>query len=377
MIKEPAFTIGVEEEYMLVDRTTRALIDEAPPDMLPECERLLGERVSPEFLQCQIEIGTPVCHSIGELREHLAHLRRTVSGVVSEHDLAMIAASTHPFALEGRQATTRHDRYDRLAENLQQVVRRLLISGMHVHVGIEDPDLRVDLMGQVSYILPHFLALSTSSPFWQGASSGLKSYRISVWDEMPRTGLPEQFDSFAEYQRHVDVLVNAGMIDDASMLWWDVRPSVKFPTLEMRIADVCTRLDDAMCIASLYLCWLRMLWRLRSNNQRWRRYAAMLISENRWRAHRYGVDEGLIDFGKGEIVPWAELMDEIIELIREDAERFDCVAEVERSRDIIAQGTSAHRQLKTYHLSRADGLDHDESMAAVVDMLVEETLKGV
>lgn len=376
-LKEPAFTVGVEEEYMLVDRETRELINEAPPEMLPECERLLGDRVQPEFLQCQIEVGTPVCSSVSELREHLNHLRRTVAGVVEQHDLALIAASTHPFAIEGRQSTTRHDRYDRLAENLQQVVRRLLISGMHVHVGIDDPDMRVDLMGQVSYVLPHFLALSTSSPFWQGASSGLKSYRISVWDEMPRTGLPEQFDSHAEYQRHVDVLVNAGIIDDASMLWWDVRPSTKFPTLEMRISDVCTRVEDAVCVASLYICWLRMLWRLRSSNQRWRRYMSMLVSENRWRAHRYGVDEGLIDFGRGVIVPWPELIDEIIELIKEDAEHMDCVEEVEHARNIVRNGTSAHRQLQTYHLARADGVNHDDAMCRVVDMLARETLRGV
>jgi len=248
---------------------------------------------------------------------------------------------------------------------------------MHVHVGIDDPDMRVDLMGQVSYVLPHFLALSTSSPFWQGASSGLKSYRISVWDEMPRTGLPEQFESFAEYQRHVDVLVNAGIIDDASMLWWDVRPSTKFPTLEMRISDVCTRVEDAVCVAALYICWLRMLWRLRSGNQRWRRYMSMLVSENRWRAHRYGVDEGLIDFGRGVIVPWPELIDEIIELIREDAEHMGCLAEVEHARNIVRNGTSAHRQLQTYHLARADGVSHDDAMFRVVDMLATETLRGV
>jgi len=312
-----------------------------------------------------------------ELREHLSHLRRTVASVVDQHGLALIASSTHPMAIEGRHATTAHDRYERLAENLQQVVRRLLISGMHVHVGIDDDDMRIDLMGQVSYVLPHFLALSTSSPFWQGESTGLKSYRISVWDEMPRTGLPEQFDNYGEYKRHVDVLVETGIIDDATMLWWDVRPSAKFSTLEMRIADVCTRLEDALCVASFYLCWLRMLWRLRASNQRWRRYVNMLVTENRWRAHRYGIDEGLIDFGKGEIVPWPELIDDMIELVREDAERFDCVDEIEHARHIVRRGTSAHRQLQTYHLARADGVEHQEAMHMVVDMLAEETLRGL
>ena len=377
MVPEPFFTIGIEEEYLIVDRETRNLIGHAPPSILAECEKKLKEQVSPEFLQCQIEVGTRVCKTIRDARENLAFLRNTVSEVIEQHGMAMIASSTHPFSMSVRQETTNKDRYSKLEEDLQQVARRLVICGMHVHIGIDDDDLRLDLMGQVSYALPHLLALSTSSPFWKGNDTGLKSYRIAVWDELPRTGLPEVFDSFAEYRRHVEVLINAGIIEDGTKIWWDVRPSDKFPTLEMRICDISTRLEDTICIAALYLCWLHKLYRLRRNNQRWRRYARMLIDENRWRAHRYGCDEGLIDFGRGEIVPYAELVEEMLELIAEDAEFLDCVAEVEHARNILRRGTSAHRQLRVYKEALSSGRSQQEALMDVVDMLIEDTKYGL
>jgi len=376
MIQEPSFSVGIEEEYMIVDGQTRDLLREAPKGLIEECCSLLGDQVTPEFLQCQVEVGTPVCESLGEARMHLANLRRGVAGVMEQHGFRLMAASTHPFAQEGRQQHTEKERYNMLAEDLQQVVRRLAISGMHVHVGIEDDDLRVDLMSQVSYILPHLLALSTSSPFWTGQKTGLMSYRISIWDEMPRTGLPEMFDSYSEYQRHVRVLVAAGIIEDATKIWWDIRPSHRFPTLEMRISDVCTRLDDALCVAALYRCWLRMLYRLRRDNMRWRTYVRMLIEENRWRAHRYGIDEGLLDFGRGSIVPYADLYDEMCELICEDIEYFDCAAEVNHGRRIISEGTSAHRQLACYENALAAGAEPKEALRAVVDMLCNNSLAG-
>ena len=264
-----------------------------------------------------------------------------------------------------------------LAEDLQAVVSRLLISGMHVHVGLDDDELRIDLMGQVTYILPHLLALSTSSPFWAGHETGLKSYRLAVWDEMPRTGLPEHFESFAEYERHVEVLVRAGVIEDATKLWWDVRPSARFPTLEMRISDLCTRLEDTLCIAALYRCWLRMLYRLRRSNQRWRQYRGLLLNENRWRAQRYGIDSGLIDFGRGELVPYPVLLDEIIELVLPDAEHLGCADEVVHARTILERGTSAHWQVRTYNDAVAAGQTQGAALVQVVDMLRHETLQGV
>lgn len=370
------FTMGIEEEYLVVDRETRDLIHEAPPDMMQKCSERLGEQVTTELMQCQIEIGTRVCGTVQEGRAELVRLRRGVSDVVREYGFEIIAASTHPFAQPLEIQRTRKERYDSLTAQMQEVARRLLISGMHVHVGLDGDEMRNDFIGQVSYVLPHFLALSTSSPFWQGRDTGLKSYRLAVWDELPRTGLPELFESYGEFQRHVGVLVRCGIIRDSTELWWDVRPSGRFPTLEMRIPDLCTRVEDAVCIAALYRCWLRLLYRLRRSNQRWRRYPRLLIEENRWRAHRFGMDEGLIDFGRGEVVPYPDLIDEIIEFVREDAEHFDCVAEIEHARTIVARGTSAHWQLDTFHKAVAEGADEHEALKRVVDMLVAETLVG-
>ena len=339
-------TLGIEEEYLLVDQSSRDLLSDPPQSLFKDCEARLASNVTPEFLRAQIEVGTPVCDSLGTARRELTRLRSCVSEVAEAHGAAIIAASTHPFAHWTSQRHTDKARYNALAKDIGAPARRMLICGMHVHVGIEDDDLRVELANQVGYFLPHLLALSTSSPYWEGIDTGLMSYRLSVFDEMPRTGLPERFESYGEYKRHVSMLVDAGIIEDASKIWWDVRPSARFPTLEMRIADMCTRLDDGMCIAALYVCMISMLIRLRRANQRWRSYANMLVAENRWRAQRYGVDEGLIDFGRGRIVPYAELLDEIIELVRPDAERLGCLSDVEhsthhyRARHQRAQSTS-------------------------------------
>jgi carboxylate-amine ligase len=373
MPEEPSFTLGIEEEYLVVDPETRDLIREAPADLITRCSERLGGRVAPELLQSQIEVGTAVCHSLADAHAQLSELRRGVAQTAGEFGLAILAASTHPFASWDEQRTSPGERYRMLAADLQEVARRLVISGMHVHVGIEDEDLRIELMGQVTYFLPHLLALSTSSPFWMGHRTGLMSYRIAVMDELPRTGLPESFDSYAEFQRHVRTLVGVGLIEDGTKIWWDVRPSARFPTLEMRITDVCTRLDDAICVAALFRCLLRFLYRLRQQNQRWRRYAPMLISENRWIAQRYGVAEGLADFGRGVRAPYPELLEEILALVAEDAAHFGCEAEVAHARTILARGTSAHLQLATYDAAREAGASEDEALRRVVDALLAES----
>jgi carboxylate-amine ligase len=375
--RAPAFTVGMEEEYLLVDRATRDLADDPPPAMMQECEALLKGQVMPEFLRAQIEVATRPCATIQEARADLAWLRRTVAEVAGKHGLAPIAAGLHPFAIWESQRATDKERYTALARDLQAVGRRLMICGLHVHVGIGDDDLRIDLMNQVSYFLPHLLALSTSSPFWRGRDTGLKSYRVSVFNELPRTGLPTRFESFGEYARHVDVLKRAGLIEDATKLWWDVRPSARFPTLEMRVTDSCSRLDDAIAIAALYRCLLSMLWRLKGANQRWRLYANMLIEENRWRAQRYGTDEGLVDFGKGQIVPYADLLEEMIALVAEDAARLDCAREVASTRDIVRRGTSAHRQVGVHAEAVKAGAAPKEALVKVVDFLVAEFTSGV
>ncbi len=376
-LREPSFSLGVEEEYLLVDRGTRDLVSEPHPELIERLERELGGHFSPEFLRPQVEVGTSVRASTAEVRADLEHLRGTVAAVAAGHGLGLIAASTHPFARWRDQKHTDKPRYNILQEDMQVVAQRLLICGMHVHVGIEDDELRVDILNQVSYFLPHLLALSTSSPFWEGTETGLQSYRLCVFDELPRTGLPERFESHDEYRRTVDLMTAAGLIEDATKLWWDVRPSARFPTLEMRVTDVCTRLEDALCCTALFRCICRMLFRLRRDNQRWRIYTRTLVDENRWRAQRYGIDEGMVDFGRGEIVAFPQLVDELLNLVREDAEHFGCVAEVEHARTIVERGTSSHMQAECYRKALRDGATREEALRAVVDALMEATVAGL
>ena len=376
-LKGPEFTLGVEEEYLLVDKETRGLAVDPPKTLLSECEEILGGQVTTELLRSQIEVGTKVCKNIGEVREDLSKLRRTIIDVAGRHGLAPIASSTHPFSSWTEQKHTRKERYDSITAEMQGAARRLLICGMHVHVGINDDALRIDLMNQMSYFLPHLLALSCSSPFWEGRDTGLKSYRLTIFDALPRTGLPERFQSFSEYQRHVDIMIKAGVLEDSTKIWWDLRPSGRFPTLETRIMDVCTRMEDAIALAALLCCIMRMLYRLRLANQRWRTYTTMLVRENRWRAMRYSFDEGLIDFARGAVVPFEDLLDEMLDLTAEDAAALQCEKEVGAVRDILSRGTSAHRQLKAHELATASGKSADEALMAVVDTLIEDTAEGL
>ncbi|AKO97129.1 MULTISPECIES: carboxylate-amine ligase [Marinovum] len=367
----PEFTIGIEEEYLLVDRDSLALV-EVPDDMMADCKQALADQVSPEYMQCQIEIGTGVCEDVGQARDDLRHLRRTIADCAARHNAAPIAASCHPFADWKNQHHTDKERYNRIRQDLGGVMRRMLICGMHVHVGLNDDPLRADLLRQLSYFLPHLLALSTSSPFWQGEDTGLSSYRLSVFDNLPRTGLPPQLSSWDEYERSVKALVDLGLIEDSTKIWWDLRPSHSFPTLETRICDVCPRMEDTLAVAAVIQCLHRMLWRLRTRNQRWRIYDRFLISENRWRAQRYGIEEGLIDFGRGEIVPMDELTNELIGLLHEDAEALNCVEELMHLRTILDRGTSAMRQRAVRVAAEAAGADHDTQMRAVVSHLIED-----
>ena len=375
-IAEPSLTIGVEEEYLLVDRQTRDLVANPPDELMQRCTSRLGARVTTEFMRSQIEIGTRVCTGVAEARAELIELRSGVAEVAAGYGLAPIAASTHPFAKWFEQEHTHKERYDGLARDLQAAARRLLISGMHVHAGIEEPDLRIDLMNQVKYFLPHLLALSTSSPFWGGQNTGLMSYRLTVFDALPRTGVPERLESFGEYERLAGHLIAAGLIEDASKIWWDVRPSSRFPTLEMRMTDICTNLEDSLTIAALYQSLLSMLFRLRQANQRWRIYPVLCVQENRWRAQRYGVTDTLVDFGIGEQVPFSGLLDEIVELVRVDAERLGCLDEVLHAREIVSRGTSAQSQIRTYEQARLEGADEAEALRTVVDWLIGETVRG-
>ncbi len=379
MLENGGFTVGVEEEYLLVDPSTGQLVSDASAQakVIEAVSSVVGSEIgfaTPEFLRAQVEVGTGICTSFTQLRDCLRMLRSAVGEAAEAEGLKFIAASTHPMAVARETTHTEGERYSALAHDLQEVARRMVICGMHVHAGVEDQEHRIDLLGQVAYFLPHLLVLSTSSPFWEGHDTGMKCYRLSVFDELPRTGLPERFDSWSEYERHLNVLVEANCVQDSSKIWWDIRPHGKFPTLEMRIADICTYLNDGIAVAALYVCLLGMLQRLRRSNQRWRTYANMLIDENRWRAQRYGADEGLIDFGIGANVAYSDLLEELIEMVMPDAERYDCVDELLHTRTILERGTSSDHQRAVYEARLAEGASQEESLQSVVNWLTEATV---
>jgi carboxylate-amine ligase len=372
MTERPSFTVGIEEEYLIVERDSRDLVREPDPAFFERCGELLGSQVTPEYLQCQVEIGTKPHSTVPEAKADLLRMREGVAEAAAEFGYAPIAASTHPFAQWRTQHHTRKPRYDDLRADLGAAVRRMLICGCHVHVAIEDDDLRIDLMTQAAYFLPHLLALSCSSPFWGGEDTGLASYRLTVFDALPRTGLPDMLTSYGEYRRLVDQLVSAGCIEDATKIWWDIRPSTKFPTLEQRVTDVCPRVEDAACIAAMFQSLLAFLFRLRTRNQRWRLYPATLIRENRWRAQRYGTSGQLVDHGRSVLAPFADLIEELIDLIGPDAEALGCLAEVLHARRIAREGTSADRQRAVYESAIAGGADPPEALRNVVDALIVE-----
>ena len=372
MIAEPSLTLGIEEEYLIVDRETRDLVREPDAGFLTACADLLGEQVTGEYLQCQVEVGTKPHRLVRDARDDLAGLRKGVAEAAAAFGYAPIAASTHPFAKWREQTHTRKERYEALHDDLGQTVRRMLICGMHMHIGIEDEDLRIDLMNQVSYFLPHLLALSCSSPYWEGEDTGLSSYRLTVFDALPRTGLPDVLGSYGEYTRMVGQLVKAGCIEDSSKIWWDIRPSSKFPTVEQRVTDVCSHIDDVAAIAAVYQSVMSFLFRLRNKNQRWRVYPQTLILENRWQAQRHGARGKLIDHGRSEMAPMSDLMEELIEMIGEDAERLGCAEELNHVRHIATNGNSADRQRANFNAAIKAGADPHEACVAVVDRLIEE-----
>lgn len=376
MHEMPPFTIGIEEEYLLVDPTTMALAS-APDALIAACKADLQGQVSPEFLQCQIEIGTGICHTIAEARTDLRNLRRTVARHAADFGLAPIAASCHPFGDWKNQVHTDKERYNALHRELAGVARRMLICGMHVHVGIPDNEERIQLINQLKYFLPHLHALSTSSPFWQGEDTGMQSYRLSVFDNMPRTGLPPRMTDWAEYQSTVQTLVDLGLIEDASKIWWDLRPSANFPTIESRICDVAPKLEVTLTLAALTQCLTRMIWRRNRDGDGWQVVQNFMIAENRWRAQRYGVSDGQIDFGEKCLIPFTRVVDDLLDLIAEDAAALGCEPEVARTRDIVAQGTSADRQRATRDAALARGATPHEAMQAVVSSLIGEFHAGL
>jgi carboxylate-amine ligase len=370
---EPPFSVGIEEEYLLVNLDSRDVDENPPQPLLEECTRRCGGQVNPRFLRSQLEASTRPCRSIAQARAELARLRAIIAEVAGRYGRAPIAASTHPFAKSTRQITTEHEQFFAFANEMQGAARRLMVCGTHVHVGIDDDDLRVDLMNQLTYFVPHLLALSCSSPFWEGERTGLMSFRMTLFSSLPRTGLPERFASYAELRRNLDMLIRNGVIEDASKMWWDVRPNPHYPALEVRVMDSCTSIDDAASLAALVVSLARRLYRLKLENRTWRIYPNMLIAENRWRAMRYSFDGELLDLARGELVAVAQLVRELIALTREDAAELGCLRELEHLETILEQGTSAHRQIRLYEEARAAGASGREALQAVVDFLVRET----
>lgn len=372
---EETFSIGIEEEYLLVDAETRALCARPPAEFMAKCQSLLGSKVVHEFLQSQVEIGTGICSTIGEAREDLSHLRTTVAQCASEFGMRMIAASTHPWAHWSEQEPVDLERYRIIGVEHRTLARRMAICGMHVHAGIKDQNLRVDLMSQITYFLPHLLALSTSSPFWEGRDTGLKAFRPIIIGDLPRSGFPEVFENWNDWTDMLDDLSATGMVTDPSKIWWDIRPSGKHPTLEIRICDVCTQIEDGLTIAALYQSTLAYLYHLKRHNERRRDYRRILLAENKWRAMRYGVEAQMGDFGKRQQVAFADLIDELVELVRPFAEDLGCIAEVENARTIARRGSSSDEQLRIYNEALTRGATDHDAQVAVVDWIIEESAK--
>jgi glutamate---cysteine ligase / carboxylate-amine ligase len=366
-----AFSFGIEEEYFLVHRDSRDLVRKEQPKLMRALKHALGDQVGSEFLCSQIEVGTRVCHSPEQAHLELARLRHTVIELADAHDLSLVAASTHPFAPWSKQTIADHPRYHDIARDLAGVGSRLNTCGMHVHVGLEDNEMRIAVMNRVRRFLPLLLALSSSSPFWQGCNTGLKCFRLAVTDSQPRSGLPERFASWAEYERTSALLCRSGAVDDPTKIWWDVRPSARFPTLEMRITDVCPRIGDAVTVALLFVCICRML--CRTNSEADAAHSLLLLNENRWRAQRYGIGGELIDVGRQKLMSCAVLVREVLAQIAEDAEAQGCAADIGRVPEILARGTSADRQVATYEDMRRSGYTEADALKGVVDQLAEET----
>ncbi len=366
-MSDPWLTIGIEEEFQIVDqeRQLRAHIDE----LIAVLDEALGEQLKAEMMQSVVEVSTRVCTNVDEARAEIVRLRSALAGALQPAGLRIASAGTHPFSHWQDQQVTERERYKILEEELQDVIRELLIFGLHVHVGIPDPQRRVEVMNEARYFLPHLLALSTSSPFWLGRATGLKSYRSVIWSRFPRTGVPPEFASLEEFTNYVDLLVRTKCIDDGKKIWWDVRPHAFFPTLEFRICDATTRVEETICLAALIQAICAKLLRLRERNLGFRKYMPGLINENKWRAIRHGIDGSLIDFGKQTEVPFRALALELLEFVDDVVDDLGSRSAVEYVHTILRDGTSADRQLRVY---RETGHLH-----AVVDHVAAETLAGV
>jgi carboxylate-amine ligase len=362
------FTLGIEEEFQIVDPKTRELRSHVS-EFLEEGKMILGEQIKPEMIQSMIEVGTGICKNIEEARVDITRLRSIISGLAGKTGLAIVAASTHPFSHWEDQKIYDDERYSLLVQELQNVARSLLIFGLHVHVGVADLDRRIHIMNAARYFLPHVLALTTSSPFWMGHNTGLKSYRSEVFKQFPRTDIPDHFDSYSSFQRYVDLLVRTGCINDGKKIWWDLRPHPVFPTLEFRICDIPTRVDDTVAIAALFQAIVAKLTKLIEKNLGFRLYRRMLIQENKWRAVRWGIDGKMIDFGKQKEVPTRDLILELLEFVDDVVDELGSRKEIEHIHTILERRTSAEEQLRVF--------EETKDLNCVVDRMIELTMEHV
>jgi len=367
------YSFGIEEEYFILNRRTKMLDSRLHKPLLAGCKRQLGPRVQSEMLQSQIEIATPVLTDMVTARAELTAARKCLSAVAAEHDLGIAAAGTYPLAVWREQLLTNKERYRVMQDDLQIVIRRNVLCGLHVHVQPPVNASRTDLMNRVMPYLPLLLALSTSSPFWQMQRTGMKGYRLAAYDELPRTGLPPVFRNDGEYQLYIEALVKSGAIPDASQVWWAIRPSSRFPTLELRIADSCTIMEDTLCIAALFRCLIRRLSMDPSLNSQMSTMWRLLVDENRWRAQRFGVEGAFIDIQRTAMRPLAELVEELLVLLADDAAVLNCAAEIAHARVILARGTSADHQLALYGEARAAGKTRRQALTKVADWLQRVT----
>lgn len=371
-----SYTFGMEEEYFVSDATTRGILRNMPVSFLDAAHAAFPGEVQREMLQSQIEVATPICESMDEARRSLSALRAGLSEIAAEHGLAILAAGTHPTAVWSRQRATRAARYDRLMRDLQMLGHRNQVCGLHVHVASPDPERRVDIMVRALPMLPLILALSTSSPFWQAQRTGLMGYRMAAYSELPRTGLPEIFSSVADYEDYISIMVESGAIADSSFVWWAIRPSRQHPTLELRIADSCTRLEDALAIAALFRCLVRRLDHDASLNAGLTAGSRAIVAENMWRAQRYGIHGGLICERRRAMIDVSQAIRELLAELADDARALDCEQELAHCLTILEEGTSSDTQLALYEEGLGRHGDRGKALAGVVDWLAVQTARG-
>ncbi len=368
-MNRPSFSIGIEEEYQTIDPVTRDLRSHIHSEILPKAKLATMDRAKPELHQAVVEVGTRVCRDIQEAREDILDLRRQMITLTSESGMWLAAASTHPFADWKAQDIYPDDRYKQVVEDLQLIARANLVFGLHIHVGIEDRNTAIHIMNSMRYFLPHILALSSNSPFWEGMNTGFKSYRSKVFERFPRTNIPDVYANWAEYETFINLLVKTNCVDNGKKVWWDIRPHPFFNTLEVRVCDIPMRLDETMAIAALIQATVGMLYDLHARNKSYRIYSRALIMENKFRAARYGIDGKLIDFGREEEVPMRDLMLEYIDLISDAAKQLGCERDIAYIHEMLRMGTGADRQLRVYQ--------ETGDLKKVVDYIVAETRVGV